>query len=255
MTPMFIMAASMMTQAGSRPSSASRSMRRSIAPASLNGTATVMSLTDLRDTRAVRQRRNVLAVAQVVVRHADTDHGVVVMPVIRPEDLHDGVAPGVGARDAHGVHGRFGAGVHIAPERQTEALGQRLADDDRVLDRGGEMRSLGDPFGNRLDDGRMRVPLHHRAEAVVVVDPLVAVDIPDLGALAFVQVDRPGIAHLVGRRHAARHGLFRALVHPARPRGRVVQPLFFLGGQLCYAAFIDLQSGSDNGHASALWCV
>ena len=37
------MAASMITQAGLRPSASRRSMRRSIAPASLNGTATVMS--------------------------------------------------------------------------------------------------------------------------------------------------------------------------------------------------------------------
>ena len=44
-TPRFIIAASMITQAGRRPSAASRSIRRSIAAASLNGTTTVMSTT------------------------------------------------------------------------------------------------------------------------------------------------------------------------------------------------------------------
>ena len=39
------MAGSMITQAGGRPSSKSRSMRRSIAGASLNGTAIVRSAT------------------------------------------------------------------------------------------------------------------------------------------------------------------------------------------------------------------
>jgi hypothetical protein len=43
MIPRFIIAASMITQAGARPSDSSRSMRRSIAPTSLNGTGTVSS--------------------------------------------------------------------------------------------------------------------------------------------------------------------------------------------------------------------
>ena len=44
-TPRFIIAASMITQAGSRPSAARRSIRRSIASASLKGTAIVRSTT------------------------------------------------------------------------------------------------------------------------------------------------------------------------------------------------------------------
>jgi hypothetical protein len=68
----------MITQAGGRPSSKSRWMR-------LHGAGVVERHGDrqiddvLRDAVAVRQRRVVLALADLVVRHGRRDHHVVVV--------------------------------------------------------------------------------------------------------------------------------------------------------------------------------
>jgi len=51
-------------------------------------------------------------------------------------------------------------------------------------------------FPNRLHDLRVGVAHHHHAVAVVVVDVLVAVDVPDVRADPLVDVDRvrrPGL--------------------------------------------------------------
>jgi predicted XRE-type DNA-binding protein len=61
----------------------------------------------------------------------------------------------------------------------------------------------------------MRVALDHRPEAVVEVEQLVAIDVPDARALAALEVDRPRVAQLVRRRHPAAEHLVRALVHRA----------------------------------------
>ena len=50
----------------------------------------------------------------------------------------------------------------------------------RVFDRRGEVGAPRDLSLHSLDDGRVSVALHHRAEAIVEIDHLVAVDIPDL---------------------------------------------------------------------------
>ena len=150
----------MITQAGARPSSIRRSIRRSIASASLNGTAIVMSATACGMPQPVRQRLQVEAVADLVVLDADRDHHVVVVAVIGTEDLHDRVAAGGRAGDANRVHRRLGARVDVAPFRQPPAPSQLLPDDDRVLGRCGEMRAEPDPVGDRLRDRR-----HGRAPA------------------------------------------------------------------------------------------
>ena len=203
----------------------------------------------LRDASAVWQRGVVLAIADLVVRHADRDHHVVVMAVVRAEDLHDRVPAGEGAGDPDRVHRRFRAGVDIAPIRQAEALGQLVGDDDVVLHRRGEVGAQGDPLLDRLDDGRMGVALDHRAEAVVEVDVLRLVDIPDLRALAVREVDRPGIARLVGRRHAADHVLLGALVVLGRDFGIGVESLLFAVDQLLNFFAVDQIFGRPQ------WCA
>ena len=73
-----------------------------------------------------------------------------------------------------------------------------------------------------FDDRRMRVAHDHRAEAVVEVPELAAVDVPDRRSLAALDVDRPRVARVVRGRDAERHHVARALEHalraPASPR-------------------------------------
>jgi hypothetical protein len=49
-----------------------------------------------------------------------------------------------------------------------------------------------------LADLRIGVPDAHHPEAVVEVDVLGAVNVPDQGALAAIDVDRPGVVELEG---------------------------------------------------------
>ena len=105
------------------------------------------------------------------------------MAVVGAEDLDDGVPPGGRARDADRVHRRLGAGVDVAPLRQAEASCELLGDDDRVLGRRGEVCAELDTLLDRARDHRVGVTLHHRAEAVVEVEQLVPVHVPDARAL------------------------------------------------------------------------
>ena len=163
----------------------------------------------LRDARAVGQRGEVLAVADLVVLDPDRDHHRVVVAVVGAEDLHDGVAARVGARDPDRVHRRLGAGVRVAPARQAPAALQVLGDDDRVLGRGGEVRAARVALLHRAPDRRVRVALDHRAEAVVEVEVLVAVDVPDARAVAAAR-GRSATGRAAGRttrrRRRARRG-------------------------------------------------
>src|SRR3954467_14753650 len=119
------------------------------------------------------------------------------MTVVGAEDLDDGVAAGEGARNANGVHCRLGAGVDIAPLRQPEPSDQLFTDDDRVLNRRREVRPSRYLALHGLDDGRMGVALDHRSEAVVEIDHLIAVDVPDLRSMSTFDIDRPRVAHLI----------------------------------------------------------
>ncbi len=172
----------------------------------------------LRDARSVGQAREVLVVADLVVLDADRDHHAVVVAVVGAEDLHDRLAAGGAAGDPDGVHRGLRAGVGEAPLRQAPATGELVTDGDRVLGRGGEVRAARVSVGNRLADRGMGVALDHRTEPVVEVPHLVAVDVPHPRASAALEVDRPWVAELVGRRHTpgqvdlgACVGLLRAL--------------------------------------------
>ena len=166
-----------------------------------------------RDPGAVGQRGVVLAVADPVVLDADRHHHRVVVAVVGAEDLHDRVAARVAARDPDRVHRRLRAGVDEPPPVEAPAPLQLLGDDHAVLGRGGEVRAERDPLADGPDDRRVRVALDHRAEAVVEVPHAVAVDVVDDRPLAGRQVDRPRIARLIARRHAAAERLTRAAVH------------------------------------------
>ena len=98
-------------------------------------------------------------------------------------------------------------------------------------------------------DRRVRVPLRHRAEAVVEVDVLVAVDVPDPLALAALEVDRPRVAQLVRRGDAAGERLPRALAHrPGRAASArsAAAPSRSISSRI--AAAVDLDGGADGRH-------
>ena len=86
------------------------------------------------------------------------------------------------------------------PKRRVELLG----DDDRAVGGRREVGAEVDPRLDRRADGRVGMADAHHAEAVVEVDVLVAVDVPDLRARAALDVDGPGVVLLEGGRHAAR---------------------------------------------------
>jgi hypothetical protein len=149
---------------------------------------------DLGNPEAIRDRLQVEAIADRVVVDTQRDHHVVVMPVVGTEDLHDRVAAGDASGDPDRVHRRLRAGIDVAPVLEPPAAGKLFTHDDRILGRRGEVRAEPDPVRDGLRDHVVRVALHHRAEAVVEVEVLVAVDVPDLGAFSVREVDGPRVA-------------------------------------------------------------
>ena len=177
----------------------------------------------LRDAGAVRQRGEVLVVADLVVLDADRDHHAVVVAVVGAEDLHDRLAAGGAAGDPDRVHRRLGAGVREAPLRQPPAARELVADDDGVLGRRREVRAGAVALVDRRADRGVGVALDHRAEAVVEVPHLVAVDVPHARAGAALEVDRPRVPQLIGRGDAPREVDLRALVHLLRALRALVE--------------------------------
>ncbi len=228
-TPRFIIAGSMMRAAGGLPS----------LDHALDALGHVLDVVErhrdgqvdraLRDAAAVGERRVVVARADLaVVERADADHDVVVMAVVRAEHLDDGLAAGEGAGDADGVHGGLGARVDEAPLRELEGAGEVLGHDDGVLGRQAELRAERRALLDGLDDERVGVALDHAAVAVVEVDDLLALDAPDVRALAVGEVDRVRVTRVVRGGDAHRHVLDGALVELVRLRRLVLEPLLFL---------------------------
>ena len=132
--------------------------------------------------------------------------------VIRAFELDDLVAPGGGAGQADGVHGRFRAAVaeaHIS-------TGKRL----QISSASSHSMSCGMPnmvpvlqaLLDRLHHRRMAMSGHQRAEAQVVIDVFVAVEVAKFAALAFFHKDRIGIVSAVVAGDAQRNALEVLLV-------------------------------------------
>ena len=243
------MAASMIRQAGLRPSASRRSMRRSSAAASLKGTAFVRSATAC-GTPPPYVVDGMSSGSTSTSTSPTATITAVVVSVIRAEDLEDRVAAGQCARDPDRVHRRLGARVVVAPLRQAEAPRELLRDDDPVLGGRGEVRAEPDALLDRLHDRRVRVALRHRAEAVVEVPEAAAVDVPDRRAFAPLEVDRPGLAHLVRGGDAAGEHAARPLEHALRALRRLVEPLALALGQLLDALPVDLRRRHFRAHAA-----
>ncbi len=171
--------------------------------------------------------------------------------MVGAEDLHDRLAAGQRTRDPDRVHRRLRARVDKAPARQREALGKRLGDDHRVFGDRREMRSQLGAIAQRLHDRGMCVPLHHRAETVVEVPVAVAVHVGDRGAVARGQIDRPGVAQLVGGGDAAAKRALGAFEHRRRARRALVQARDLFERELLDALAVDMDGAAD-GHRCLL---
>src|SRR5205085_4827197 len=128
---------------------------------------------------------------------------------------------------------------------------QVLCDSDGVLGRCREMGTEPNPALDCSGDRWVRVALSHRAEAVVEVEQLVAVDIPDPCPLAAVEIDRPRLAELVRGGDAAGERRARALVQRPRHRRPLVQRPLLALGQLANTLAVDLARRLD-GHRATL---
>ena len=207
----------------------------------------------LRIAGAVGDARRVLARAELIERRAHGDHHGVVMAVVRALDLQQDVATRRAAREMHAAERGLGARVGEAPVRQAEAAAQLLRDRDRALGGRGEVAALVDLALDGGRDLRVRVPEAHDAEAVVEVDVLVAVDVPDRCPLAALEIHRARLARLEGRGHAVGHDDARPLVERVRARGARQEALALALGQLRDAAAVDV--GGEpclDAHASSV---
>ena len=125
----------------------------------------------------------VAAAHEVGVGH-DREHHAVVMAVIRALDLADDVPAGGRPGHADRVHRGLGARVGEPEHLEVEPPADLLAEGDGRL--GGD-REVGAParrLVDGLDDPRMGVADHHRAEPAVEVEILGAVLVPDVAAAA-----------------------------------------------------------------------
>ncbi len=158
-----------------------------------------------RIAQAVGDGVGAVAVAHQLGGRLDGDHHGVVVAVVGALDLDQDVAPRVAAGEVDGVHRGLRARVREAPEREPPAPPELLRHDDRALRGRGEVRAR---VHARLHGGRhhrVGVADAHDAEAVVEVDVLVAVDVPDAGAEAAVDVDGPRVGLLELGGDAAGH--------------------------------------------------
>ena len=139
---------------------------------------------------ALRERRGRVRGSHLVRGRLDRHHQRVVMAVVAGFDLQDPLPSREPARDANRVKSRLGAGVGEAPLRLLESARQLARHHHTVLHGLREMRAAIYLLGDRVGDLRVGVADHHDAEAVVEVDVLVAVDVPNATALTVIRKHR-----------------------------------------------------------------
>ena len=165
--------------------------------------------------------------ARLVDRRLHRDHHLVVVAVVTALDLDDLVPARRPLGDADGVHRRLRAGVGEAPHRQAVAVTEQLGDLGVELARRDEQRAVVELRLHGVADRRVHVAGEQGAEAHVVVDVLVAVDVDHPRAGGVADDDRMRVVGLEARGHAERK-------HLARPVGGSLRAgrAFGVAGQL-----------------------
>ncbi len=189
----------------------SRSKTRRRASRSLKGTGMTVSAMTPGMPRPRTNRIGIVPVAELR-RFVRRDQGVVVHAVVLALELDDAVTPRERPRHAHGMHRGLGARDGQAGHLAEGHLGDQLAGLDLVLARQAEADASREPLDDVRIDALIRVPEDGRAVAHAQVDELVAVQVPDAGALATVDVDRVGVPDPEVRVGATGHRAQRATV-------------------------------------------
>ena len=150
----------------------------------------------LRNTAAAGNGIWRYGIAPVVVGLGlDADESGVVEAVVGAFEFDDFVALGGGASDADGVHGDFGAAGAEADHLDGIARANFFGELPFLIVRHAEGGAFVEFLFDSFDDRGMAVAGHERAEAEIVVNVFVAVDIVD--AAAFAVFDEDGIGLVV----------------------------------------------------------
>ena len=199
-------------------------MRRSIAAGVVEGDRDREVAHRLRDARAVGQRGEVLAVADLLVGQRRS----------RPSRRRGGrgrsrrssrscrcpvSARAIRIASIVASEPEFTKRQRSSPKRCARSSATTMASSVTAAKWVPERR----PRPQRLHDRGVGVALDHRAEAVVEVPVAVAVDVGDARPLAGDEVDRPRVAQLVGGGDAAAERAPGALVHRRRALRALVQ--------------------------------
>ena len=153
-------------------------------------------------------RDRVVGGADLVDTRFDRHRQTVVAAVVAALDLDDGLPPGVGARGAHRVHRRLGAGIGEPQHVQAEALLESLGDIGRHRRRGHEQGAdVVQEFLDPGDDRGVEMADEHRAEAHRQIQHLAVVTVGDVGAPCGLHTHRIRIPVLEAAGDPQRQGL------------------------------------------------
>ncbi len=155
-------------------------------------------------------RRMDIAVIWSVRLH--TYQGGIVQAVVAAFELDDLVAAGGGAGETNRVHGGFGAAVAEADHFHGKALADFLGQLPLHVMRHAKHGAGGQTFPHGFHDGGMAVSRHERAEAEVVINVVVAVEIAEVRSLALFDEDGIGIVGAIVAGHTQRDAFQVALV-------------------------------------------
>ena len=119
-------------------------------------------------------------------------------------ETDDEIAPGGSAADAHGGKHGLGAGVAEGDARQAGHLGKELCAFARERGLRADLPALVELLAHGIGHEFWLVAPEDRAKAIGGVDVLVAVEIPEIGAVGAVGDD--GVDQLLHQRPEARDG-------------------------------------------------
>ena len=125
--------------------------------------------------------------------------------VVSAFELHDLVAAGSGAGQADGVHGRFRTAVAEAHHLDRKAVADFFGQLPLHVVGHAEHGAGAEAFFDGLHDRGMAMSGHERAEAQVVIDVFVAVEVAEFAALSFFHKNRIGIVSAIVAGYAQRN--------------------------------------------------